>query len=773
MRWPAISPAQASSAPRPAPDSCRAAAYPRTRKAISPTTGTTPRLPPWSTEQCDLRLTFGSFPRHENGHVSRPASRLSRVVSMLSPHPTLQQHLPMHSPSEFTFPPVARRSTSVRAPSPTPSVTSSLRSNASASYRRDDVEHTDGDEELDRSHSFFHSVHQATVSTAQRATRVSGDMARLVYLPPSPTAFDTGEFGAMPTAAIEDKSGTKTSAYSIDWMTAGLLPRLVPTIKIGKEVEVTRSDQPGSSRSTAGVPPGGFSAGSVARSVIRRLSSYDKEQLPFERAHSAMSPARRAHSRAGAQAPTPSHGRSTSVEMRSVSFLTRFFDSPSVVASTPSRLAQSARHRARPSSDLRPKHKAYMSLPAINALDIDETWSAEVLDEFGRLATGEPPIALGDLHLSFGDSFNAPGGKRTFGEPGGSICDLGGVVEESTENAESASNGRSSVSGRSTPASSLPAVEQSAASDPDTTVTRRSKGTFGPDSSERDDDASKPAPAGEGLVLDPLGLATDRPASLASSALSDATDLGERLAQLQAELAGSATVDDVDYEIQDESLGGGLGDGQGSLADGVSLTAQPVIIEEATPPRSSPPSHPSEVPDTDDGSPHSEYRMPLRLHRSASQASALTVASTASGGSEAFSYHSPTPLPRAGLGHVGRIRGQPKVPLKQAVPPRAPSSLSADRPGSSASQYNGTIRPETAQSTYSRPGSRQDILGQSRHMNAVIEERPDDFSSGQPTKPLPAPHAERSRKSRNSGPDPVAASFRCVRSLGPPSPHSD
>lgn len=685
--------------------------------------------------------------RHENGHISRPTSRLSRVVSLLSPHPTLQQQLPTHSPSELVFPHASRRPASARAPSPAPSVASSLGLNLLASRPGDEAgQQTVDDDQLDRSHSFLDSALKATVSTAQRATRVSGDMARLVYLPPSPTAFDTGEFGA--GLDVKDKERTKSSSYSIDALTAGLLPQLVPTIRIGKAIEVTHDGQSTLTHSAAGTASNSLinMAGSVAQSVIRRLSSYDKEQLPFQRQPADTPRSTIAHPRSGAQAPTPSHGRSTSVEMRSDSFLTRFFDSPSVVASTPSRLTRSARQRCRPSGDFRPRYKAYMSLPAIHALDIDETWSAEVLDESGRLATDGPPIALGDLSLPLGDSFAAPGGKRTFGEPESSTGHLCDVVEEDVQDDKLAADDRQSSSGRSTPVSTTTPSGQPDASDEETPIARRSKGTFGPVPSENHYEAL-------GVRVfehNSSGLEAARPVSQASSAFSDATDLGEKLAQLQAELAGSSTVDDVDYEIQDGTLDEVRQGGQQPSQSG-----QPLVVEEPTPPCSPVSLRSAEMPDTGTGSPHSEYRMPLRLHRSASLASALTVASTASGGSEAFSYHSPTPLPRAGLGHVGCIKGQLKAPLEQSIPQRAPSSLSAYRPGSSASQYSGAVRPETAQSSYSRPGSRQDVLGQSRQMNAVVEERPDDN-----TNVKPVAHAHRPRKAGPSGP--LAVSSKCV-----------
>lgn len=433
--------------------------------------------------------------------------------------------------------------------------------------------------------------------------------------------------------------------------------------------------------------------------------------------------------------------------MRSTSFLSKFFDSPSVVASTPSRPgAQTIRHRARPSGDYRPKHKAYNSLPTINALEIDEMWSAEVLDEFGKLAADDNTITLGELELSLGDSFAAPGGKRTFGEPAGS--DELDAVDEGDEDDARSSIGTSSrdVSGRSTPAvddGRRGSEVDEGMSDPDTTVTRLQKSTLGPPSSsespsddtEADATTSDPSAGTARRYLDDMLLPEDpRPLSQVSSAFSDSMDLEHKLAQLQAELAGASTVEDLDFQMAEDERASGAEDGASSDdGDGnESIVPDLVHVEGPTPARPESVSRQSQIPDMETGTPHSEYRMPLRLHRSASEASALTVASTCSEFSEAFSYHSPTPLPRAGLTNVGRIKAKPKpAKVELSAPPRASSSLSVYRPGSSASHYSGAVRPETAQSFNSRPGSRQDVLAQSRQMNAVVEERPEDLKGSQ------------------------------------------
>lgn len=180
----------------------------------------------------DRRLTIcvSIHRRHKNGHVSRPASRLSRVMSMLVPSPTLQQ-MPVHSPSELAYPPAAGRPSSratSRAPSPTPSVASSHATEVSVLADEADRTAAPGaDGMLERAYSMFGSVHKATVSTAQRGTRVSGDMARIVYMPPPSPVGMTTKFGAVPVLDAEARMETKISAYSIDWMTAGLLPRCV------------------------------------------------------------------------------------------------------------------------------------------------------------------------------------------------------------------------------------------------------------------------------------------------------------------------------------------------------------------------------------------------------------------------------------------------------------------------------------------------------------------------------------------------------------------
>lgn len=260
---------------------------------------------------------------------------------------------------------------------------------------------------------------------------------------------------------------------------------------------------------------------------------------------------------------------------------------------------------------------------------------------------------------------------------------------------------------------------------------RGNRSTFGPlATSAADEFRADDSPSLPDLHNSLLAPGDIRPAFDISAAFSDGSDLEERLAQLQLELDGSSMAREINFEVQmedgvDEDI-----DDRSSKGSNQYVGLDPVV-ESPTPLPPQSDSHASTIPDVN-GSPASEFHLPLRLHCTASQASALTVASNCSTEFSAFLYHSPSPLPRYGhldLGRVGPIEA--KVNTKADVSPRASSYLSVYRSSSSASQYSGAVRPETAVSSYSRPGSRQDALGPSRAMNAVQEEHFEDPKSRQ------------------------------------------
>jgi hypothetical protein len=330
----------------------------------------------------------------QNGLARPETSRFSRVLSMLVPHPPLQQ-MPSSRVSYAGMP-----APPPRAASPATSYASSQSSRASASKLsalRDDPQETFESFRM-RAQSTT-SVHQATIVTATRGARGSMEMGRLVDL--SPSASQT-EFGARSGGKAEVRvveASQEPQGFSLDWMTSKLLPNLVPSIRVGKSVQVRPEVRV---RSSADEP-------APTTSILRTRSAYepepevdeDIELTPRRPSSSAGHHPRRVRATTppgspsspsvestprsnprermtGAEAPTPSHGRSSSVEINGrVSVM---FNSPSVMASTPLR---SLNHRPRPTPGS--AHKAHFSLPPVAN---GAGWGQEVRQALEQFSVG-------------------------------------------------------------------------------------------------------------------------------------------------------------------------------------------------------------------------------------------------------------------------------------------------------------------------------------------------------------------------------------------------
>lgn len=321
-----------------------------------------------------------------NGLAKPETSRFSRVLSMLGPNPPLQQ-LPSSRISYASMP-----APPPRAASPASSFASSQSSRASASRMsgvRDDPQET-FDSFRARAQSTT-SVHQATVMTATKGTRGSMEMGRLVDLSPPGSQL---EFGARAPSRGEVRvveGSQEPQGLSLDWMTSKLLPGLVPSIRVGRAVQVQpeikikpSAQQPAPAsilRTRSAYEPRADTVEDLELTPRRPTSSYGitrRTQIvtppgsppsPSNASTPRSNPRERT---AGATAPTPSHGRSSSVEINNRA--SALFNSPSVMASTPLR----SRARAQPGS----AHKAHFSLPPFNN---GLGWGEEVrqaLDQF-------------------------------------------------------------------------------------------------------------------------------------------------------------------------------------------------------------------------------------------------------------------------------------------------------------------------------------------------------------------------------------------------------
>lgn len=153
-----------------------------------------------------------------NRQAKGESSRFSRALSMLGPNPPLHQ-LPSSRISYTNMP-----TPPPRAASPAFSFASSASSRASASRLsglQEDPQET-FESFRTRAQSAASSIHRATVQTAQRGTRASMGMGKLVDFVESPSASMT-EFGGPgwgEVRVVEPSQG-----LSLDWMTAKILPK--------------------------------------------------------------------------------------------------------------------------------------------------------------------------------------------------------------------------------------------------------------------------------------------------------------------------------------------------------------------------------------------------------------------------------------------------------------------------------------------------------------------------------------------------------------------
>ena len=155
-----------------------------------------------------------------NRQAKGESSRFSRALSMLGPNPKLPQ-LPSSRISYTNMP-----TPPPRAASPAFSFASSASSRASASHLSGP--HEDPQETFEsfrtRAQSAASSIHRATVQTAQRETRASIGMGKLVDFVESPSASTT-EFGGPGWGEVRVIEGGRETGMSLDWMTAKLLPK--------------------------------------------------------------------------------------------------------------------------------------------------------------------------------------------------------------------------------------------------------------------------------------------------------------------------------------------------------------------------------------------------------------------------------------------------------------------------------------------------------------------------------------------------------------------